>query len=62
MSTLTVRRADATGPDAPLVLDGDELELVSVHVEGRIAGPDTYNLTEESLTLAGFPKARCSRW
>ena len=35
-STLLLQRAPDTAPDAPLVLDGTELELVDVAFEGRV--------------------------
>ncbi len=38
----------------PLVLDGDELELVSVAVDGR---PAVHHVTAETLTLADVPDA-----
>ncbi|TAK81337.1 MAG: aminopeptidase N [Betaproteobacteria bacterium] len=38
----------------PLVLDGDELELVSVSVDGK---PALYELTAETLSLAALPDA-----
>ncbi|MBP6020744.1 MAG: aminopeptidase N [Burkholderiaceae bacterium] len=35
----------------PLVLNGQDLELKSVSVDGRVLTPDDYQLTEQTLTL-----------
>ncbi len=48
------RRGDGS---APLILDGGDLELVSVAVDGRKIGPDEYTLGEASLTLRTLPGA-----
>ncbi|MFC4276960.1 aminopeptidase N [Achromobacter aloeverae] len=53
-SRLTVRRRTA-GDTAPLVLDGSELELVSVHVDGAAWDAGRHTLTAETLTLPGLP-------
>ncbi len=45
-----------TNPDAPLVLDGDELNLVSVAIDGVALGPDRYAATPEKLTIASVPR------
>ncbi len=51
-ATLSVRR---NGPSAaPLVLDGDELELVSLALEGQ---DFPHTVTSETLTLEGVPDA-----
>src|SRR5688572_24330087 len=47
---LEVRR----GAPGPLVLDGDELELVSVAVDGK---PARHEVTEEALTVHDVPDA-----
>ncbi|OCZ62822.1 aminopeptidase N [Achromobacter xylosoxidans] len=48
------RKADASA-DAALVLDGEELELVSVGVDGQALPADRYHLSEHSLALYGLP-------
>ncbi|WP_454689569.1 aminopeptidase N [Achromobacter aloeverae] len=53
-SRLTLRRR-APGDTAPLVLDGSELELVSVHVDGAAWDAGRYALTAHTLTLPGLP-------
>ena len=46
-SNLVLRRAPGTPPDAPLVLDGTELELVDVAFEGRVLSANEYSLDED---------------
>jgi len=41
----------------PLVLDGDELELQSVTLNGRLLGKKDFSLEAEKLTIAGVPDA-----
>jgi aminopeptidase N len=55
---LAVRRNPAA-PDAraPLVLDGDELVLESVAVDGRTLAAAEYALDAERLTIAAVPDA-----
>lgn len=48
------RKADARD-DAPLVLDGEALELVSIRVDGRDWARDGYVLDDATLTLRGLP-------
>ncbi|MBL8385355.1 MAG: aminopeptidase N [Burkholderiales bacterium] len=50
-SRLAVRRNPARADAAALVLDGRELELVSVALDGRALGPADYRLDAEALTL-----------
>jgi aminopeptidase N len=42
-------------PAAPLVLDGDELSLVSLRIDGAEAAPESYVASPERLTLAQPP-------
>ncbi|MDK2777865.1 MAG: aminopeptidase N [Pseudomonadota bacterium] len=51
-----VRNADAPA-DAPLVLAGQELELLSVAVDGRELTAEEYTTDDESLTLPQVPAA-----
>ncbi len=53
---LELRRNADAAPDAPLVLDGEELELLAVAVDGRRLSPGDYLLGEESLTLPRVPE------
>ncbi len=54
-SRLSVVRAPHAAPDAPLVLDGHDLELVEVAVDGTALGGNQYRADEDSLTLFGLP-------
>ncbi|MVW71081.1 aminopeptidase N [Bordetella sp. 15P40C-2] len=54
-STLRLeRRADAPA-DAPLVLDGEELELVSLRVDGAEWPTDRYRVETHTLTVLDLP-------
>ncbi len=46
-----------TGAANPLVLDGEELKLVSVTIDGRMLGESEYALTPATLTLRDLPDA-----
>ncbi|MDG4474630.1 aminopeptidase N [Thiovibrio frasassiensis] len=50
-SRLVCRRNIGTAPDAPLVLQGEDLVLKSVALDGVPLTPDQYRLEEESLTI-----------
>ncbi|RUO73927.1 aminopeptidase N [Pseudidiomarina sediminum] len=50
-ATLTVRRL----AEGPLVLDGEQLELVSVQVNGVVLSPADYQLSERQLQLNNCP-------
>ena len=53
---LDVRRnADAGKAGGPLVLDGENLELLSVHLDGRLLDPAHYTVDARSLTLSHVP-------
>jgi len=55
-----VRRAGvATG--TPLVLEGDELELVSLAIDGEILQADAYEATPQRLAIARPPRAESFR-
>ena len=41
---------------APLVLDGEDLRLVSVEIDGVALAADAYEVGEETLTIAAPPK------
>jgi len=45
------RNPKSADAHAPLVLDGDEIELVSVALDGRVLAPGDYKLGEESLCI-----------
>jgi len=56
-STLTVERKSDSLADAPLILDGIELELESVCVNGKPWPEEHYTLDDETLTLRQLPTA-----
>ena len=56
-SRLKVVRASASTEDVPLVLDGQELELVSVAIDGVELGSNEYQLDDDTLTLPDLPPA-----
>ncbi|GLI93967.1 aminopeptidase N [Methylocystis echinoides] len=55
VATLTLRRNPKGVPGAALVLDGDELTLVSLKLDGRALGPQEYEATPDRLTLSAVP-------
>ena len=55
-SKLRVRREPQAGGEAPLVLDGQELEFVSVAVDGRALSGNEYRVDDRSLELFGLPE------
>jgi len=54
-STLTLERNKALPAGAPLVLDGEELETLSVALDGIELAPGRYTLTPTALTVADVP-------
>ena len=54
-ATSKVTRKGAAG--AELALDGEELKLISVAIDGRKLGEGQYTLTKETLTLRDLPAA-----
>ncbi|HXS53397.1 MAG TPA: M1 family aminopeptidase, partial [Usitatibacter sp.] len=57
-STLHVaRNAEAKRPDAPLVLDGEGLELLSAAIDGRTLDEGDYRLDATHLTIPGVADA-----
>lgn len=45
----------AVNPGLPLVLDGEDLKLLSVRLDGRALGPTDYRLAERTLTIPSPP-------
>ncbi|HJT43803.1 MAG TPA: aminopeptidase N [Rhizomicrobium sp.] len=52
IATLTVERQAGSGP---LILQGENQELLSVKRDGRVLGPDDYQLDAKSLTIPRPP-------
>lgn len=55
-ATLACRRNPAAAPNQPLVLDGEELETVSVAIDGRLLNASEYALEAETLSIATVPE------
>jgi len=55
--TLRLRRDPARDRAEPLVLEGDELELVSVSLDGRTLGAGDYRVADGRLVIASVPDA-----
>ena len=51
------RNPEAEGNGRPFVLDGRDLDPVSIALDGRELGPDAYALDDETLTLSDVPDA-----
>jgi aminopeptidase N len=58
VSKLTVRaNHDRTQGSRPLVLDGEELKLVSIKLNGEEIPPSRLQMSEERLTISGPPES-----
>lgn len=55
VSTMSLRRRDGVSADAPLVLDGDALELVSLAIDGEAAESQRYDVSPDRLTIHDLP-------
>jgi aminopeptidase N len=57
-ASLSVRRNPQATADAPaaLVLDGEQLELLELRVDGQPLGPTDYRLDERALTIERVPE------
>jgi aminopeptidase N len=58
MASITFLRTDHAHESAPLVLDGDELKLVSVAINGKPLDPQDYTATPQKLEIHNLPKAK----
>ena len=54
VSRLQMRRA-AAGKDSELVLDGVELTLIELRLDGELLQPEDYKLGSETLTIKSVP-------
>ena len=57
-AALAVVPNPAVEQPVPLVLDGDELELVSLRIDGHLLGREHYTLTPTRLTIPSLPARR----
>lgn len=56
-SRLAVRRQKDTAPDAPFILDGEQLELITIALDGDALDPSAYARSEKSLTIFNPPQS-----
>ena len=54
-SRLSARRRSSSAPDAPLVLDGDELAFVSLAIDGVPAEDSRFTVSSSELEVRGLP-------
>ncbi|UIJ70615.1 aminopeptidase N [Aurantimonas sp. HBX-1] len=54
---LVLERREGAAADAPLVLDGDELTLVGVSLDGAALAPEAFTATPQRLEIAAPPAA-----
>ncbi|MBA3446402.1 MAG: aminopeptidase N, partial [Pseudaminobacter sp.] len=60
-SDLTIQRRAGVDKDAPLILDGDGLVLLSVAIDGRPLQAPDYLATPERLLISNLPSAESFR-
>ncbi len=56
-SRLAIRRANCAEPGAPLVLDGEGLDLIKVAIDEDALDASEYALTDKTLTIKAPPQA-----
>src|SRR4051812_32101664 len=56
IATLAMRPNPEGRPDAPLALDGDELKLKTVALNGRTLTAEEFEASPQSLTIAQAPR------
>jgi aminopeptidase N len=55
-ATLACERTPGTAADQALVLDGEELETLSLRLDGRLLAPEDYALSASQLSLRALPE------
>ena len=58
VAELTIERRDGVAKNAPLVLDGDELTLKSIRIDGAPISASQYEATPDKLTIRKPPAAK----
>ncbi len=53
---LTIERRAETPEGTPLVLDGDELKLLSISIDGKVLADNSYSATPDQLTVSDLPQ------
>lgn len=57
-SKFTVERQKQTEKDAPLILDGDELSLITLHINSKRVDKNDYKETPTQLIIKKLPKTK----
>ncbi|WP_273792632.1 aminopeptidase N [Brucella anthropi] len=57
-ATLTIERRDGIAADMPLVLDGDELTLVTIAIDGKPLAANSYVATPDQLAISDLPESK----
>ncbi|GAA5657668.1 MULTISPECIES: aminopeptidase N [Brucella] len=57
-ATLTIERRDGTAAGTPLILDGDELKLVSIAIDGKQLTDNSYIATPDQLEISDLPEGK----
>jgi len=55
-SRMRIRRAAGAPASSPLVLEGNELQLLSIKLDDELLDPQAYTQTESTLTVHNVPK------
>jgi aminopeptidase N len=55
-ATMDCQRNPAVGADLPLLLDGEDLETLSLSLDGRLLPAQAYSLSENRLVLKDLPE------
>lgn len=55
---LTIERRDDTPAGTPLVLDGDELKLISIAIDGTPLADNSYVATPDQLEISDLPEGK----
>ena len=58
LSKLHVKRAEGASASAPLMLDGEDLELTSVSLDGKTLPAESYSWAEEDVLQIKGPEGR----
>jgi aminopeptidase N len=56
-STLQIERRQDVAADTALILDGDELKLIDIRIDGAAPGDNTYTATPDRLEIRGLPQS-----
>ncbi|HEY8278312.1 MAG TPA: aminopeptidase N, partial [Bdellovibrionota bacterium] len=60
VTTKTLLKKNAAGPNEPIRLDGEKLELRSVKLNGKILSAADYSVTDTQLTILHPPAGELS--